>query len=147
EATELVRRMVREWGMSERLGLVSYADSEEKLYGGEVLLSKAYSEATAVEIDEEVKRIVSECFEKAKHILDEHRHDLEVITEALLKHEVLDAADVDDILAGRPVKSKIQTEEVQSEDSANAPEADREELEQLPDAQAGPELKPKPRPA
>jgi len=106
EATELVRRMVREWGMSEKLGPISYADSEEKLYGGEVLLSKSYSEATAVEIDQEVKRIMTECYEKAKAILTEHRHELELISEALLKHEVLESTDVDDILAGRPVKVK-----------------------------------------
>ena len=106
EATDLARRMVREWGMSEQLGPISYADSEEKLYGGEVLLSKAYSEATAVEIDQEVKHIMTGCYQKAKEILEAHRHDLEVISEALLTHEVLESADVDDILAGRPLKAR-----------------------------------------
>ena len=121
EATELVRRMVREWGMSEQLGPISYADSEEKLYGGEVLLSKSYSEATAVEIDQEVKRIITGCYQKAKDILHEHRHDLEVISEALLKHEVLESSDVDDILAGRPVKPKERPESGQAATIKEAP--------------------------
>ena len=99
------------------MGPISYADSEEKLYGGEVLVGKAYSEATAVEIDREVKRIMNECYDKAKSILNEHRHDLELIGEALLKYEVLESSDVDDILAGRPVgaQERLETQKAASE--------------------------------
>ena len=131
EATSLVRKMVREWGMSERLGPISYADSEEKLYGGEVLLSKAYSEATAVEIDKEVKRIITECYDRAKGLLNEHRHDLEVITEALLKHEALDADDVDDLLAGRPVTKKPVPESRPADENVGDENAGDETFEEL----------------
>ncbi|HUW58440.1 MAG TPA: ATP-dependent zinc metalloprotease FtsH [Planctomycetota bacterium] len=100
-ATDLINKMVREWGMSDRIGPISFADSEEKLYGGEVVLSKSYSEATSVEIDKEVARIARECYAEAERLLTENREGLRAIAEGLLKYEVLDASDVDEILAGR----------------------------------------------
>jgi len=100
-ATEIARAMVREWGMSEALGPVSYADNEEKLYAGEVLLSKSYSEATAIEIDKEVKRILDTCYDEIKRELLRRKKDLEGISKALLKYEMLTAKDVDVILEGK----------------------------------------------
>jgi cell division protease FtsH len=104
-ATDLINKMVREWGMSDHIGPISLADSEEKLFGGEVLLSKAFSEATAVEIDREVSRIARECYAEAEHLLTENKESLRSIAEALLKYEVLEATDVDEILAGREPKT------------------------------------------
>jgi cell division protease FtsH len=104
-ATDLINKMVREWGMSDHIGPISLANSEEKLYGGEVLLSKAYSEATAIEIDREVARIARECYAEADHLLTENKESLRAIAEALLKYEVLEATDVDEILAGREPKT------------------------------------------
>lgn len=140
EATILVRRMVCEWGMSDRLGPISYADSEEKLYGGEVLLSKAYSEATAIEIDQEVRRIITECYQEAQRILHKHRHDLEGITEALLKYETLDSADVDDILAGHPVTRPDQKENSQSETSSDTEIPEGEQIDEVLHPESGPEV-------
>jgi len=105
QATELARLMVREWGMSDRVGPVSYADSEDKLYGGEVVIAKSYSEKTAIEIDEEIKRILKECFEEVKHILSEHREEVHRIAEALLKYEILTAAEIDLIIEGKDPKA------------------------------------------
>jgi len=104
-ATDLINKMVREWGMSDHIGPISFADSEEKLYGGEVLLSKTYSEATAIEIDREVARIARECYGEADRLLTENKEALRAIAEALLKYEVLEASDVDEILAGREPKT------------------------------------------
>ena len=106
-ATDLINKMVREWGMSDQIGPISFANSEEKLYGGEVLLSKAYSEATAVEIDREVARIARECYADTDHLLTENKEGLRAIAEALLKYEVLEATDVDEILAGREPKAAM----------------------------------------
>ncbi len=100
-ATDLINKMVREWGMSERIGPISFANSEEKLYGGEVIVSKSYSDQTAVEIDQEIARIARECYADAERLLTENKASLTRIAESLLKYEVLDASDVDDILAGR----------------------------------------------
>jgi cell division protease FtsH len=107
-ATDLINKMVREWGMSDRIGPISLADSEERLYGGEVIVSKSFSEATSVEVDKEVTRIARECYAAAELLLTENRESLRAIAEGLLKYEVLDASDVDEIMAGREPKSAIE---------------------------------------
>ena len=107
-ATDLLNKMVREWGMSDRVGPISFADSEEKLYGGEVIVSKSYSDATAVEIDQEIARIARECYAAAERLLTENRETLGRIAEALLKYEVLDAADVDEIMAGHDPSAAVE---------------------------------------
>ena len=106
-ATGLINKMVREWGMSERIGPISFADSEEKLYGGEVVLSKSYSEATSVEIDKEVARIARECYAEAERLLTENKETLSAMAEGLLKYESLDASDVDELMAGREPKAAM----------------------------------------
>ncbi len=105
-ASELIRRMVREWGMSDKIGPISYANSEDKLYGGEVVISKGYSEATAIEIDKEIRRIVDECYQKTRELLEEHREDAEKIAQALLRYEVLDTREVDLLLTGGDLEAK-----------------------------------------
>ncbi len=131
QATELVRLMVREWGMSEEIGPISYAKSEERLYGGEVLLAKEYSEATAIKIDQEVKRITDECYQKTKQILQTHREDVEHIAQALLKYEVLDAEEVDRILAGQEIKK--ETAPSPKEEETPSPAAEEvEEVKEKP---------------
>ena len=107
-ATDLINKMVREWGMSERIGPISFADSEEKLYGGEVVLSKSYSEETAVEIDKEISRITRECYAEAERLLGENKDALRAIAEGLLKYESLDASDVDELMAGREPKAAME---------------------------------------
>jgi cell division protease FtsH len=112
-ATDLINKMVREWGMSDRIGPISFADSEEKLYGGEVLLSKTYSEATAIEIDHEVARIARECYAEADHLLTENKAALHAIAEALLKYEILEASDVDELMAGgEPKTAKARAQRI-----------------------------------
>jgi len=107
-ATDLINKMVREWGMSEAVGPVSFANSEEKLYGGEVIVSKSYSDATAVEIDREIARIARECYAEAERLLTERRDALGRIAEALLKYEVLESSDVDEVIAGREPQAAIE---------------------------------------
>ena len=100
-ATHIVRSMVREWGMSDDIGPISYADSEEKLFGGEVLLAHEYSESTAIAIDREVKRIITESMLRVRNLLNENKDALVRIAEALLTREVLSAEEVDALIAGR----------------------------------------------
>jgi len=97
-ATMLARLMVREWGMSNKVGPVFYGEEEAQI-GFETIPTRPYSESTAVEIDKEVERILNECFERARKLLSDHREDVRRVAEALLEREVLEGADVERIMA------------------------------------------------
>ena len=101
QATNMARSMVCEWGMSERMGPLAFGKKEGEVFlGRDMASTQTYSEQTAREIDSEVRRIVTEQYERAKKILLERREALDKIAEALLEHETLDLADVDVLLAG-----------------------------------------------
>src|SRR5207247_5201933 len=88
QATEMARKMVCEWGMSETLGPLTYGKKEEAIFlGKEFNRHQDYSEATALKIDSEVKRIVSEQYERAMRILTEKRQCLHTVADAPLEHE------------------------------------------------------------
>ena len=94
QATEMARRMVCDYGMSS-LGPLTFGKREEQIFlGREIAQHRDYSEDTAIKIDLEVKRFISEGYEKAKKILEENRDTLARIAEALLEREVLDANEV-----------------------------------------------------
>jgi cell division protease FtsH len=104
QATEMARKMVCEWGMSETLGPLTYGKKEEAIFlGKEFNRHQDYSEATALKIDSEVKRIVSEQHDRAARILTERRPVLVQVAEALLEHEVLDGEQIQQVLAGQPM--------------------------------------------
>jgi cell division protease FtsH len=100
-ATEIARKMVSQWGMSERLGPLSFGRREEQVFlGKELVMHKDYSEKTAQEIDEEVKRIVEECYERAKKILQENAPKVEKLVQILLEKESLSGEELNQILEG-----------------------------------------------
>ena len=100
QATELAHKMVCSWGMSEKVGLIQIDSSGGEVFLGKNLLQqKNYSEATAALADEEIKRILQECFERAVQIISEKREDAEKLVRALLEKETLERDDVDKILA------------------------------------------------
>jgi cell division protease FtsH len=104
KATQLARAMVTEWGMSEKLGPLSYGEREDPIfYLGPSLRNKDYSEQTAQEIDAEVRRIVSEQYARAKELIESHLDKLDAIAEALLERETIDSAEIEAIMAGRPL--------------------------------------------
>ena len=99
-ATEMARKMVCEWGMSE-LGPLSFGKKEEQIFlGREIAQHRDYSEETAIRIDEEVKRIVSTAYDRARAIIDQHSNALIRVAEALLEREVLDGSDVKTLIDG-----------------------------------------------
>jgi cell division protease FtsH len=103
-ATELARKMVCEWGMSERMGPLTFGKREEMIFlGREIAQHQDYSEQTAVEIDREVKQIVMTNYEKAKVLIKERIAILHALAKALLEEEVLDASQIDAIVNGRTV--------------------------------------------
>ncbi|GBL38898.1 MAG: ATP-dependent zinc metalloprotease FtsH [Nitrospiraceae bacterium] len=98
-ATDLARKMVCEWGMSEKLGPLTFGKKEEEVFLGREMGSRRdFSEQIALEIDYEVKRLVTENYERAKRLLTEHMPSLKGLAEALLEKEVLDSADIDQII-------------------------------------------------
>jgi cell division protease FtsH len=104
-ATELARKMVCEWGMSERMGPLQFGKREEMIFlGREIAQHQDYSEQTAMEIDREVRRFIMENYERAKEIVQGHLGKLHRLAEALLEREVLDGSEIDTIVsaAGSP---------------------------------------------
>ncbi|OGW54897.1 MAG: hypothetical protein A2Z46_00665 [Nitrospirae bacterium RBG_19FT_COMBO_55_12] len=95
--------MVTEWGMSNKLGPLSYGKKEEQIFlGREIAQHRDYSEQTAIEIDSEVKRIVTENYDRAKRMITERRETLDLLTKALLEKETLDAVEIDEIMNLQP---------------------------------------------
>ncbi len=112
KATELVRRMVTEFGMSEKLGSVRYAGQQLQYMGGFAQDTGHLSPHTQQIIDNEVLRIVTEQYERARTLLREHRDALEILADELLQHETLDGSAVEKALAGKkatPAKRKTKT--------------------------------------
>ncbi|MEK6601600.1 MAG: ATP-dependent zinc metalloprotease FtsH [Candidatus Binatota bacterium] len=96
KATELAHRMVCEWGMSEKLGPMTFGKKEEQIFlGRDFTQQQDYSDSTAVEIDAEVRRIILESYQRAKNILKNNLHLLHKIAEKLLEKEVLDGSEID----------------------------------------------------
>ena len=110
QATEMARKMVCEWGMSETLGPLTYGKKEEQIFlGKEFNRHQDYSEATALKIDAEIKRIVTEQYERAQRTLSDNRDVLNRVAEALLEHEVLDAEQLKALVEGRPIEVRVRT--------------------------------------
>jgi len=107
QATEIARKMVCEWGMSE-LGPITFGKKEEQIFlGREIAQHRDYSEDTAICIDKEVRRIVDTAHQQAKTIVTERRDSLVRIAEALLEREVLDAQEVKWLIEGKPLPKLV----------------------------------------
>jgi cell division protease FtsH len=99
KATDLARRMVCEWGMSEKLGPMTFGKKEEEIFLGRDFTQKVdYSENTAIEIDAEVRRIIQDSYYKAKDLLKTNIAILHKVAESLLEREVLDGSEIDAIV-------------------------------------------------
>jgi cell division protease FtsH len=115
-ATEMARKMVCEWGMSDKMGPLTYGSKEEQVFLGKDFSSqKNFSDQTAKLIDQEVKALVMSGYNKAKELLEEHIVALKNIAEALLEHETLDGKEIRRIIEG-----KIDSKEDQSSDEGQS---------------------------
>ncbi|MFQ5971624.1 MAG: ATP-dependent zinc metalloprotease FtsH, partial [Alphaproteobacteria bacterium] len=104
QATGLARRMVTEFGFSEKLGPLRYEDNSEEVFlGHSVAQHKSLSDATAKLIDEETRRIIDEAESQARHILTEHIEELHTLAKGLLEYETLSGDEVNRLLAGHPI--------------------------------------------
>jgi len=128
-ATHLVRRMIMEFGMSEKLGPLTFGRKEGQVFlGRDLVRERDFSEEVAAAIDREERAIIKECYEKARAILEERRDMLTQLSEALLERETLKGEELDSILSGRGLPKETA--------SKQEPEAERKEV--VPDARVAP---------
>jgi len=105
-ATDLARRMVTQWGMSDALGPMVYGENEGEVFlGRSITTHKNVSETTMQKVDAEIRRIIDEQYKLARRLLEENRDKVEAMTKALLEWETLDADQLDDIMAGKPPRA------------------------------------------
>jgi cell division protease FtsH len=123
-ATEMARRMVCEYGMSE-LGPLTYGKKDEQVFlGREIAQHRDFSEDTAVKIDKEVHRIISEQYERATQIITDNRDAMVRLAESLLEHETLDGVQIRRAVAGLPVEAAGSAPVDDSEPTSGEPEPD-----------------------
>ena len=131
-ATNLARKMVREWGMSDKVGPISFGEKEEMIFlGKEISQQKDYSEKMAEIIDDEVKEIVLDAHQKALTLLEDKREDLERVAEVLLEYETIDGNELNKLIEGgeldrEPPPRKLRSiEEREAEIAAQMTQKDK----------------------
>ncbi|MBL8880159.1 MAG: ATP-dependent zinc metalloprotease FtsH [Phycisphaerales bacterium] len=140
QATELARRMVTEWGMSEKLGFVYYGEEVATRNGFELGAVKDHADRTSEMIDTEIKHIIDAAYEDTRRMIEGHREKLDAIAQALLKYETIDGDEVRKLLAGetidRPTVADLIAAEQSRRGAPNAPMA--RPMQAPPDGEAGP---------
>lgn len=112
KSTNIARKMVCEWGMSEKLGPLSYGAKEEEIFlGREIQKHRDYSEKTAIDIDDEIKEIVNKAMDRAEAILRDHIDLLHKLSKELLEREILDGEEIDRIIKGEALPPFKKEEE------------------------------------
>ena len=107
-ATNIARKMVTEWGMSDKLGPLAYGENEQEIFlGHSVTQKKNVSENTAQEIDKEIKRIIDESYKKARSIIKKNINQLHKLAKGLLHYETLTGEEIKDIIKGKKIKKSI----------------------------------------
>ena len=109
-ATNIARKMVTEWGMSDKLGPLSYGENEQEIFlGHSVTQKKNISESTAKEIDKEIRKIVDEAYKKAKSIIKKNMNQLHRLAKGLLHYETLTGEEIKDVIKGKKIKRSTAT--------------------------------------
>jgi len=140
QVTEMARAMVTRYGMSEKLGPMTFGQKEELVFlGKEIGEQRDYSEAVAQEIDHEVRQIIQTAYRRARQVLEEHREQLDAVAQRLLEVETLEAEEFIAVLEGRPLPEKS--------DRGTPSPATREKAEKPSPARRGRALEMPPRPA
>jgi cell division protease FtsH len=125
-ATDQARRMITEWGMSDKLGMIAYGDNSQEVFlGHSVTQSKNVSEETARQIDGEIKSLIMRAYEKARRILSENVEELHRIATGLLEHETLSGDELRTILRGEKVIRTVVDEPAAENRRASVPNAGR----------------------
>ncbi|PPQ26806.1 ATP-dependent zinc metalloprotease FtsH [Rhodopila globiformis] len=125
-ATDQARRMITEWGMSDKLGMIAYGDNSQEVFlGHSVTQNKNVSEATAREIDAEIKGIIDRAYAKARRLLTENIEELHRLARGLLEYETLSGDEIRTVLRGEPIIRKIVDEPAPESRRASVPTTGR----------------------
>jgi cell division protease FtsH len=140
--TDLARKMVCEWGMSDKLGPLTFGKKDEQIFlGREIAQHRDYSEQTAQEIDREVRRFVEDCYERVRKLVRDNLDALHRLAEALLVYESLDGDDIDKLIRGEDIgRSKpLETRLIPPDDGerAGSEEDSDEQLPSKPEPEPG----------
>ena len=129
-ATDIARNMVTKWGLSDRLGPLTYTEDDGEIFlGRSVTRHKQVSDVTAHAIDEEVRTLIDTCYTEARIILDENKDKLHLMAEALIKYETIDENMMSDIMEGREPR---QPEHWDDSDPGTPAEAESTTAEKKP---------------
>jgi cell division protease FtsH len=124
-ATDLARSMVTKWGLSERLGPLSYSEEDGEVFlGRQVTQHKQVSDETAHVIDEEIRRVIDVNYKRAKEILESNLDKLHIMADALVKYETIDETQIKDIMNGKPAKPPADWDESAGAPPPKRPESD-----------------------
>ncbi|MCK9574401.1 MAG: ATP-dependent zinc metalloprotease FtsH [Clostridia bacterium] len=104
QATATVRKMVAEWGMSDKLGTVYLGETDEVFLGRDYQAHSKYSEKTAASIDDAIKDILTICYKRAVEVLTANKEKIELMSKVLLEHETIYSDEIDMIMAGKPIE-------------------------------------------
>jgi len=142
-ATDQARRMITEWGMSDKLGMIAYGDNSQEVFlGHSVTQNKNVSEATAREIDAEIKDIIDRAYSKARRLLTENIEELHRLARGLLEHETLSGDEIRTVLRGEPVIRKVVDEPAPENRRASVPTTGRPAAPTPPAGGLGPAPQP-----
>ena len=142
-ATDQARRMITEWGMSDKLGMIAYGDNSQEVFlGHSVTQNKNVSEATAREIDSEIKDIIDRAYAKARRLLTENVEELHRLARGLLEHETLSGDEIRTVLRGEPVIRKVVDEPAPESRRASVPTSGRAAAAPPPSGGAAPAPQP-----
>jgi cell division protease FtsH len=124
-ATDLARRMVTQWGMSDNLGPMVYGEEEGEIFlGRQVTTHRNVSEATMQKVDAEIRRIIDQQYALARRLIEENSDKIEAMTQALLEWETLDAEQITDIMEGRPPRPPKPSSQPPKKSRDDAPGAE-----------------------
>jgi cell division protease FtsH len=123
-ATEMARRMVTQWGMSDAMGPMVYGENEGEIFlGRSVTTHKNVSEITMQKVDAEIRRIVDEQYALARRLIEENREKIEIMAKALLEWETLDAEQISDIMEGNAPRAPKPSQSKPNPPADSAPTA------------------------
>jgi cell division protease FtsH len=121
QATSIARRMVRDWGMNDRLGFVFYGEDDNRMNLFDIGGTREYSEEIAKAIDEEVKKLIDQLYDETRQLLDQNRERVEALTKALMRYETLDSTEVDRIMRGEQLTKPTVSDLIEKEQTRRAP--------------------------
>jgi cell division protease FtsH len=142
QASSIARKMVRDWGMNDRLGFIYYGEDDSRPNVFEMGGGREYSEETAKTIDEEVKKLIDSQYEETRKLLEANRDRVEAIAKALMRYETLDSSDIDRIMRGETLTKPTVSDLLEKEQSRRAttiqPSVDPKEPDVQPGLGGGP---------